>query len=146
MALLAAQLDTLQAAHRAASEGSTHEEARAEHSHDTRAVEQSYLARGQAKRVEELQASLAAVRAMPLRAFGEGAAVELSALVTLVDDDDRPLVVWLAPAGGGSQLSGRVQVTTPQSALGQELLGKTVGESVTVGGGAPRELTIERVE
>ncbi len=145
-ALLEAQLAVLVTAHRATAEGSTHEEARSEHSHDTRATEQSYLARGQAKRVAELRDSLAALRSMPLSTGGEDAAVGLGALVTLEDDDERRLVVWVAPAGGGSQLSGRIQVTTPLSGLGQELMGKEVGESVSSGGRAARELTIVRVE
>ena len=54
LALLGAHLETLERAHRAACEGATHEEAKPENDKDTRALEQSYLARGQAARIDEL--------------------------------------------------------------------------------------------
>ena len=50
---LRAELDQLEAAHRSALEGATHEESKPENSKDTRALEQSYLARGQALRVTD---------------------------------------------------------------------------------------------
>jgi hypothetical protein len=57
VALLAADLETAERAQQAAREGATHEEAKPENDKDTRALEQSYVARGQAKRVEELGGS-----------------------------------------------------------------------------------------
>ena len=56
--LLAADLETLERAQQAAIEGATHEEAKPENDKDTRALEASYLARGQAMRLEELRAGL----------------------------------------------------------------------------------------
>ena len=53
LAALAASLATARDAHAAAVEGATHGEARAENDKDTRGLEQSYLARGQAQRVEQ---------------------------------------------------------------------------------------------
>ena len=47
MRAVAADLASLQRAHRATVEGATHEEAKPENDKDTRALEQSYLARGQ---------------------------------------------------------------------------------------------------
>jgi len=61
--VLAADLDVRERAHRAAREGATHEEAKPENDKDTRALEQSYLARGEALRIEELRAGLADVSA-----------------------------------------------------------------------------------
>ncbi|HEX2686728.1 MAG TPA: hypothetical protein VHN14_08920, partial [Kofleriaceae bacterium] len=49
VAQLVAALDLAQRAHAAALEGATHAEARAENPKDTRGLEQSYLARGQAQ-------------------------------------------------------------------------------------------------
>ena len=71
--LILVDLETVERAHRAACEGATHEEAKPENDKDTRALEQSYLARGQASRIADLKASLAALRAMPVRAFAENA-------------------------------------------------------------------------
>ena len=52
---VSADLATMSAAQRAVVDGATHEENRPENDKDTRALEQSYLARGQAQRVVELQ-------------------------------------------------------------------------------------------
>ena len=46
LAVLAAQLAVADRAHQASLEGATHEEAKPENNKDTRALEQSYLARG----------------------------------------------------------------------------------------------------
>jgi transcription elongation GreA/GreB family factor len=147
LALLEAQLAALTSAHRAATEGATHEEAKPEHDKDTRAIEQSYLARGQAARIEELQDSVAAVAALPLRTFGPEDAVALGALVTLGQEDGGDLRLWLAPGGGGTRLAGGVQVTTPKSPLGQALLGKQTGDDIDVPAARQKRLlTVLRVE
>jgi len=145
--MIAADLDTRERAHRAAREGATHEEARPENDKDTRALEQSYLARGEAARVDQLRTSLTEVQAMALRAFLEDERAALGALVTL-EEDGEELVLWLAPHGGGSRLAGgRVQVVTPASPLGRAVLGKVAGDDVTVAvAGRTRELSILRME
>lgn len=131
LALLQADLDTLERAHRATREGATHEEAKPENDKDTRALEQSYLARGQAKRIEELRAGVADVAGLPLRDFADGAAA-LGALVT-VDEDGVESTLLVAPAGGGARLAGgAVQVVTPKSPLGRALLGKRPGDEAEV--------------
>jgi transcription elongation GreA/GreB family factor len=127
IAQLASALDSAQRAHAAALEGATHAEARAENPKDTRGLEQSYLARGQAQRVAELEAGLAAVTALAVRAFAADAPIALGALVT-IDDDGEPKQLWLAPHGGGSALAGGVQVVTPSSPLGRALLGKRIDD------------------
>jgi transcription elongation GreA/GreB family factor len=144
--ILAEGLAARERAHRASIEGATHEEARPENDKDTRALEQSYLARGEAMRVEELRSGLAAVDAMTVRMFAEDARAALGALVT-VEEDERALVLWLAPDGGGARLAGgRVQVVTPQSPLGAAVLGKQAGDEATLRAGAKlRELTVVRV-
>ncbi len=147
LALLESQLAALTSAHRAAREGATHEEAKPEHDKDTRAIEQSYLARGQAARIEELQDSVAAVAALPLRSFGPEDAIGLGALIALEEDTGGELHLWLAPGGGGTRLKGGAQVTTPKSPLGQALLGKVAGDEVEVpAAGQRRRLTILGVE
>jgi transcription elongation GreA/GreB family factor len=128
LALLKAALDTVERAHKATKEGATHEEARPENDKDTRALEQSYLARGQALRVEELIAAVGDLQNMLVRTFERADPVALGALVT-VQQDDTQRVYFLAPHGGGSSLAGgAVQVVTPRSPLGRALLGKHVGD------------------
>jgi transcription elongation GreA/GreB family factor len=129
IAQLAAALDSAERAHAAALEGATHTEARAENVKDTRGLEQSYLARGQAQRVAELDAGLAAVTTLAVRRFAPGDPISLGALVT-VDDDGEPRRLFVAPHGGGSVLTGGVQVVTPGSPLGRALLGKRIDDDV----------------
>jgi hypothetical protein len=126
IAQLEATLATARIAHASAIEGSTHEEARAENDKDTRGLEQSYLARGQAQRVAELEAAVGDVTALALRTFTATSVVALSALVT-IDDDEQ---FFIAPAGGGCVLAGGVQVVTPSSPLGRALLGKRIDDEV----------------
>lgn len=145
LAALAAALAAAQAAHAAAVEGATHSEARAENAKDTRGLEQSYVARGQAQRVEELTTALASVQGMTWRKFTDADAIELGALVT-VEEDGRELVFLLVPHGGGITLAGGVQVVTPQSPLGRALLGRVVDDEVEVQRpGGKRELAITAI-
>ncbi|MBE7454929.1 MAG: GreA/GreB family elongation factor [Kofleriaceae bacterium] len=129
MAQLEAALAAATAAHQATVEGATHAESRAESDKDTRALEQTYLARGQALRVVELQAALADLAAWRPRRFAADDAVALGAVVTVEEAGDRR-VLFLAPAGGGNTLAGDVQVVTPHSPLGRALLGKQAGDDV----------------
>jgi transcription elongation GreA/GreB family factor len=131
LARLVADLQALERAHRATCEGVTHEEAKPENDKDTRALEQSYLARGQAARIEELRASIAAVNALSSRDFEEER-VALGALVT-VEEDGEESTLLLAPGGGGTRLAeGTVQVVTPRSPLGRALLGQRTGDEAEI--------------
>ncbi len=129
VAQLTAALDGAQRAHAAALEGATHSEARAENDKDTRGLEQSYLARGQAQRVVELEAGVAAVTALVLRAFAPGDPIALGAVVT-IDDDGEVKRLFIAPHGGGSVVGDAVQVVTPSSPLGRALVGKRLDDEV----------------
>jgi len=145
--ILTADLDTRERAHRAAREAATHEEARPENDKDTRALEQSYLARGEAARIEELGAGLAEVGAVTTRTFGQGEPAALGALV-VAEEDGAEVVLWLAPYGGGSRLAGdRVQVVTPRSPLGRALVGKRAGDECEVAlAGRTRTLVVVSVD
>ena len=142
---LADDLATLEKAQQAAIEGATHEEAKPENDKDTRALEASYLARGQALRIEELRVGLAEVEALRLRDFGEESPIALGALVT-AEEAGAEVSFFLLPHGGGAKLAGgRVQVVTPKSPLGRALLGKREGDDVELAvEGKKRELSIVR--
>jgi transcription elongation GreA/GreB family factor len=129
VALLAADLATLERAQRSAVEAATHEEAKPENDKDTRALEASYLARGHALRLEELRGALGELRAWEPAALRAEAPVSLGALAE-VEDDAGTHTFFLAPHGGGLRLAGgAVQVVTPKSPIGRALLGKAEGDT-----------------
>lgn len=145
--IVAADLETLERAHRATMEGATHDQAKPENEKDTRALEQSYLARGQAKRTEELRDGLAALRSMEVENFTPHQPAGVGALVT-AKEGNRKVRFLVALHGGGSRLAkGSVQVVTPRSPLGEALIGKRVGDDCEVlTGGNRRELELIGIE
>jgi transcription elongation GreA/GreB family factor len=117
-----------------AREAATHEEAKPENDKDTRAVEAAYLAGAQADRARDLERTAATLSSLDLRSFGPGDVISAAALIEL-EHDGVTQHYFLAPEGGGlrADVGGvRVQVITPQSALGRELLGKEEGDLVEV--------------
>lgn len=146
--LLTSTRDQVAAAQRSVQEGATHAESRQEGSKDMRATEQSYIARGQALRVTELEADRSRVVALELRTFTDDDPVALSALVQ-VESDGKKRWIFVAPAGGGLALQEAnvtVQVVTPTSPLGQALVGAMAGDELVIErGGKDEELTIVRI-
>jgi transcription elongation GreA/GreB family factor len=131
-----AELDAVMRAHKATAAAATHEEAKPENDKDTRALEQSYLARGEALRLEEQRAALADVQAMALQALGESGPVCLGALVATAQEgqeDGQEALFWIVQHGGGARLQGgAVLVVTPKSPLGRALLGSRAGDECEV--------------
>lgn len=144
---LQAALSSAHAAYRAAIEGATHAEAKAENSKDTRGLEQSYVARGQAQRVAELETGLAAVTTMTIEPHHQGP-VRIGSLAVLRDQQTgRTASYWIAPAGGGTNLledsppgPHELIVLTPQSPLGRALLTRNVGDEITLGEGTTQRV------
>lgn len=139
---LEAQLATARTAHAAATEGAIADDARPENDKDTRGLEQSYLARGYAQRVAELEAAVAAVAVMTI---ARQSRVAIGAIVVALDDD-RERAFFVAGHGGGLEL-GDVTVVTPTSPLGRALLGKRADDECELAvGDARRTLEISAVE
>jgi transcription elongation GreA/GreB family factor len=126
-----------------AADAATHAEAKPENDKDTRALEASYLAAGQAERVRELEAAQKLLVGMELRDIGKTTPICASAVITLEDDDGARTMFFMSPHGGGVRLDldgASVQVVSP---LGKALLGRTHGESFELRGKAGlREMTI----
>jgi transcription elongation GreA/GreB family factor len=134
VALLEQDLAKLAEAQRNTQSGATHEESKPENDKDTRALESSYLARGQAKRVAELQGELERLKTMECLRFGDDSPIALSAVVEL-ESSEGSVIYWLVPAGAGSKLEvdgQSVRVVTPQSPLGRSLLRKQHGDGFEV--------------
>src|SRR6201995_5621248 len=89
-------LEAAEQAHRATVEAATHEEAKPENDKDTRALEQTYLARGQAMRAEALVEQIQFLRSIDLAPRPK--TVIAGALVALADDDGTRCL-FFAPHG-----------------------------------------------
>lgn len=128
------EIEALKRVAQAAREAATHEEARPENDKDTRAVEAAYLAGAQANRVRDLERIVNALEFLPLRLLAAGEPISISALIE-ADVEGETLRFFLAPQGGGMKVElegAEIQVVTPQSPVGQALLGKHVGDVVEV--------------
>ncbi|SMF76705.1 GreA/GreB family elongation factor [Pseudobacteriovorax antillogorgiicola] len=101
---------------------------------DHRALEASMLASAQLERVREAQQVIQVYRQLPVRPFQLGDEVQPSALVEL-EHDGRSYYVFLGPQGAGTvvDFDGHpVEVITPHSPLGEELLEKQVHDEIFV--------------
>jgi transcription elongation GreA/GreB family factor len=113
----------------------THAEAKPENDKDTRALEQSYLARGQALRAEQLVEEREMLRFLSMAPLAPDAAISAGALVELEDDDGGRRVLFMLPHAGGTEVSVdgmSVLVVTAASPLGAALLGRGRGDDVTL--------------
>ncbi len=132
---LAADLDVAQRAAQTAYETATHEENIAENKYDTLGLEASYLAAGQAKRVEEIKQALVLCQNLNLRPYDEQRGIEVGALLGLADDNGRQQWLFLAPDAAGLKVyvvGQLVTVITSRSPLGKSLLGKLEGDEVQI--------------
>lgn len=129
--------DKLQVAHAStqrAIDAATDEETVPEHKYDTLALEASYLAHGQAMRVQESEEELRQYRTLVLRDFSD-ARIAVGAYVELVDENDVEKAFFIGPCSGGLTVEWQgkeVFVLTPKSPLGRALVGKEEGEDIDV--------------
>jgi transcription elongation GreA/GreB family factor len=119
------------AAHASRTEA-THEQSKAESKYDTRGLEASYLARGQSRQAAELEAAIAEFEKLGARKFAEGDAIAVGALVELEHGGESSLYFVGPRAGGTEVLHDRkeILVITPQSPLGEQLMGKKSGDEL----------------
>ena len=127
---LTESLGVLEKAARASHEEATHESSKAESKYDTRGLEAAYLAGGQARQAREILDSIKVYEALVTRDFASGEPIELTALVEL-DADGTHSTYFIGPKNGGLEINCRrkeVMVITPQSPLGQNLVGRKAGQ------------------
>jgi len=125
---LRASLERLAKAAMAAHEAATDPGSKAESKYDTRSLEESYLATGQARQVRELAETLRAFETLKLRDFKKGEEIEAGALVTVSRQDNGESVRFLlAPASGGLEVDfegENITLLSPESPLYGKFLGK----------------------
>ena len=141
---LTSDLEGYLRAARAAHAEATHEQSRAENKYDTRGLEASYLARGQSKQAAEIEAAIEAFGKLDGRAFAPGEPAELGALVELEGAGERT-IYFIGPKAGGTEVihqKREVLVITPQSPLGEQLMGRKQGEflQMTIAGATNKYL------
>lgn len=122
------------AATQRAIDAATDEETVPEHKYDTLALEASYLAHGQAMRVQESEQELRQYRALVIRDFTD-APIRIGAYVVLEGDDSSVKRFFVGPCSGGLTVNwqgNEVFVLTAQSPLGRALVGKEEGEEVSI--------------
>ena len=132
VAQLESELALLTKAARSAHAEATHESSKAENKYDTRGLEASYLARGQSKQAAEAVQAIEDFKALPVRAFGPADGIDIGALVELTSKKECS-VYFIGPRAGGTEVvqeKREVLVLTPQSPLGQQLLGRKAGEKL----------------
>ena len=143
---LAIDLDVLQRAAQTAYEAATHAENIAENKYDTLGLEASYLATGQARRVEEIRQALKNCRAMPLAPYDAASGIQIGALIQLEADNGSAQWLFLAPDAAGLKLEHvghTIAVITPRSPLGAALLGKQLDDEVQINvGGAVQVFSV----
>jgi transcription elongation GreA/GreB family factor len=143
IAVLGHELTVLTRAASDAFAAATDPDSRAENKYDTRSLEASYVARGQAQRVAELQLALQSFQALSGQALPAGSPVVLGALVSL-DSSGLTSHYLLAPQAGGTEVmvgSDEISVITPASLLGRKLLGRQVGDIIELRPGAKASVT-----
>ncbi len=134
LSVLSAELAALTRAAQGAFAAATDPDSKAENKYDTRTLEASYVARGQAQRVAELQEAVRAFGALSGNTLESGAAITLGALVSL-ETPGEVAHYFLGPFAGGTEMvheGHEIVVITPASALGQKLITRREGDSIAL--------------
>ena len=113
----------------------TDDQSVAETQYDTLAIEASYLAEGQSRRVEEIKASITLFEHLSKQALDELSQVSIGALVKLEKDQSNNTWFFIGPASGGlrCEIEGqKITLITPQSPMGSALMNKEEGDEVNI--------------
>src|SRR6267142_2610360 len=126
-------LAVLEKAARAAHAEATHESSKAENKYDTRGLEAAYLAGGQARQAREILESIKVYGSLQVKEFPATEPIDLSAVVEL-ETEGAIGIYFIGPRSGGLEVhykGAEITVLTPQSPLGQQLIGKKAGQRWT---------------
>ena len=138
-------LQAATAAHAAA----THAENIPDSKYETLSIEASYIAQGQANRAQEILLAIESFRSLEPKEFPADCSIRLGALVLLEDDNQQQRLLFLGPAAGGLKLNyeaSEIMVITPESPLGENLLGKKRGDEFELRtAGKLREYVIRKI-
>jgi hypothetical protein len=136
IAALTAQVEAYKRAAKDAFAAATDPDSRAENKYDTRTLEASYLARGQAMRVAESEEALAGFKALSPQVLAPGEPAAKGSLVK-TSGAEGDGVYLIGPSAGGLEVEHEgeeILVITPSSPVGQLLMGKKEGDEVQMPG------------
>lgn len=128
------ELAELEAAAKSNRDFATDQEFKAESKYDTRALEASYLASAEAKRVEEIKLEIQILEEIDLEASRKLGEISIGALVELLHKDQKRLY-FLIPTAGGTLLKVKdeaVLVVSVFSPIGDALMGLKSGDEFEV--------------
>jgi hypothetical protein len=123
-----------------AMKGATHEQSKAETQYDTLGLEYAYLAEGQSRRIDILKEEIVKLENWQASTFNQQQEIYLGALLLLVNvSTPERLWVFLIPAGGGQKITIEdntiLHTITPNTPLGLSILGKAIGDKITLPNG-----------
>lgn len=124
------ELQTIEASAKAQHDYATDTDIKSEGKYDTRAIEASYLAEAEAKRVEELRLEIQILEEVDVNASQKLGEISIGALVELLHRDQRRFY-FLIPTAGGTLLDVQgtpVLVVSVFSPIGDAMLGLKVGD------------------
>ena len=133
---LSRDMEVLFEAAKTAHEAATHEENAPDNKYDTLALEASYLAQGQANRASQIRTSIELYKQLGIHDSHDEA--QLGSLVVLEQSEGNTKTVFIGPAEGGLKVvhSGEeITVITVGSPMGRELLGRGVGDMISLNAG-----------
>lgn len=129
---LRARMERLAKAAMAAHAAATDPGSKAESKYDTRNLEESYLATGQARQVRELAETLRVFEGLRPVDFSKSEEIGSGALVEVERGAER-LFFLLVPASGGLEIFSEgkeITLLSPESPLYQALAGKRAGDTL----------------
>lgn len=142
VAHLVSELELYHRAAKAAFDEATDEQNKAENKYDTRGLEASYLARGQARQVADTEQAITQFQSMATTELPPGSPVGLGALVEL-ECGKESSSYFIGPCAGGTEIQDSkttIVVITPHSPLGKQLSGKRAGDSFPIILGSTRKV------
>ena len=128
------ELSGLEASAKSNRDFATDQEFKAESKYDTRALEASYLASAESKRVEELKLEIQILEEVDVDASKKYGEISIGALVELLHHDQRRFY-FLIPTAGGTLIKVKdeaVLVVSVFSPIGDALMGLKVGDEFEV--------------
>ena len=127
----------------------THEQNKAEDKYDTRGLEASNLARGQSRQAAEIESAIVEFEKLAAQKFNDDGIIDIGALVELEHGGENSFY-FLGPRAGGTEVvreKKEILVITPQSPLGEQLMGRKQGDQPQLNfGGAKQVAKILKVE